>query len=210
MLDPRSYIFRHALKDGTQVTLRGARADDGPKIRQAFSKLMGETIYTRFFTSKAEISDTDLKRVTGADFDRTVALLATIGSGDEEIVIGGASYVVLDADLPDRSAEMAFTVEEDYQRLGVASLLMRHIVSDRARCWPDQPAGGCARAQRSDAGRLQAQRLADGHPGRGRGGACEIVAGPGSRGGPPPAASGECRLSPLPTEARARARGYSA
>jgi GNAT superfamily N-acetyltransferase len=128
VLDPRSYIFRHALKDGTQVTLRGARADDGPKIRQAFSKLMGETIYTRFFTNKAEISDTDLERVTGADFDRTVALLATIGSGDEEIVIGGASYVVLDADPPDRSAEMAFTVEEDYQRLGVASLLMRHIV----------------------------------------------------------------------------------
>jgi GNAT superfamily N-acetyltransferase len=128
VLDPRSYIFRHALKDGTQVTLRGARADDGPKIRQAFSKLVGETIYTRFFTSKAEISDAELKRVTGADFDRTVALLATIGSGDEEIVIGGASYVVLDTDPPGRSAEMAFTVEEDYQRLGVASLLMRHIV----------------------------------------------------------------------------------
>ena len=129
MLESGSYIFKHTLKDGTQVTLRGARADDGPKIRQAFNKLMGETIYTRFFTNKAEISDTDLERVTGADFDRTVALLATIGSGDEEIVIGGASYVVLDADLPDRSAEMAFTVEEDYQRLGVASLLMRHIVS---------------------------------------------------------------------------------
>jgi GNAT superfamily N-acetyltransferase len=128
VLDPRSYIFRHALKDGTQVTLRGARADDGPKIRQAFSKLMGETIYTRFFVSKAEISDAELKRVTGTDFDRNVALLVTIGSGDEEIVIGGASYVVLDTDPPDRSAEMAFTVEEDYQRLGVASLLMRHIV----------------------------------------------------------------------------------
>ena len=159
MLESGSYIFKHTLKDGTQVTLRGARADDGPKIRQAFSKLMGETIYTRFFTNKAEISDTDLERVTGADFDRTVALLATIGSGDEEIVIGGASYVVLDADLPDRSAEMAFTVEEDYQRLGVASLLMRHIVRSRARpawpacrrkcsratlrCWPSSGAAAC-------------------------------------------------------------------
>jgi GNAT superfamily N-acetyltransferase len=89
---------------------------------------MGETIYTRFFTNKAEIGDADLERVTGADFDRTVALLATIGSGDAEIVIGGASYAVLDADPADRSAEMAFTVEEDYQRLGVAGLLMGHIV----------------------------------------------------------------------------------
>jgi GNAT superfamily N-acetyltransferase len=128
VLDPRSCVVRHALKDGTQVTLRAARADDGPKIRQAFGKLMGETIYTRFFTNKAEIGDADLERVTGADFDRTVALLATIGSGDAEIVIGGASYAVLDADPADRSAEIAFTVEEDYQRLGLAGLLMRHIV----------------------------------------------------------------------------------
>jgi GNAT superfamily N-acetyltransferase len=126
--DPGSYVFEHALKDGTQVTLRAARADDGPKIRQAFGKLMGETIYTRFFTNKAEIGDADLERVTGADFDRTVALLATIGSGDAETVIGGASYAVLDADPADRSAEIAFTVEEDYQRLGVAGLLMGHIV----------------------------------------------------------------------------------
>ena len=77
MLDPGSYIFEHALKDGTQVTLRGARADDGPKIRQAFSKLMGETIYTRFFTHKAEISDTDLKRETvGKDRRRAASIMA--------------------------------------------------------------------------------------------------------------------------------------
>jgi GNAT superfamily N-acetyltransferase len=128
VLDPGSYVFKDVLKDGTQITLRGARADDGPKIRQAFSKLMGETVYTRFFTNKREISDTDLKRVTEVDFDRTAALLVTIGSGDEETVIGGASYVALDADATDRSAEIAFTVEEDYQRLGVGSLLMKHIV----------------------------------------------------------------------------------
>ena len=127
MLDPVSYIFNDVLKDGTRITLRAARADDGPKIRQAFSKLLGETVYRRFFTNKTEISDTDLKRVTEADFDRTVALLVTTG-GDEETVIAGASYVVLDADASDRSAEVAFTVEEDYQGLGLGSLLMKHIV----------------------------------------------------------------------------------
>jgi GNAT superfamily N-acetyltransferase len=128
VLDPKSYVFKETLKDGTQVTLRAARADDGPKIQQAFSKLLRETIYTRFFTNKTEISDAELKRVTEVDFEWNVVLLVTLGSGDEEVVIGGASYVLLDTDPSDRSAEVAFTVEEDYQRLGVASLLMRHII----------------------------------------------------------------------------------
>ena len=75
MLDPGSYVFKDVLKDGTQITLRGARADDGPKIRRAFSKLLGETIYTRFFTNKAEISDTDLRfEFTAADLLHKMAL----------------------------------------------------------------------------------------------------------------------------------------
>lgn len=63
------------------------------------------------------------------DFDRDVALLVTIGSGNEELVIGGASYFAVEAVPPARSAELAFTVEDDYQGLGIASILMRHILN---------------------------------------------------------------------------------
>lgn len=49
-------------------------------------------------------------------------------SGDEEVVIGGASYFALDPNAPLRNAELAFTVEEDYQGLGIASRLMRRLV----------------------------------------------------------------------------------
>jgi GNAT superfamily N-acetyltransferase len=43
-------------------------------------------------------------------------------------VIGGASYFATDDAAPDRGAEVALTVEEDYQGLGIASSLMRHLV----------------------------------------------------------------------------------
>jgi hypothetical protein len=39
MLDKEIYIFHEILRDGTPVTLRAARADDGPKILQAFRGL---------------------------------------------------------------------------------------------------------------------------------------------------------------------------
>jgi RimJ/RimL family protein N-acetyltransferase len=128
MLDKDSYVIKETLKNGTPITLRAARADDGPKIRRAFRNLERDTVYSRFFGYKSDVSDAELERITGADFDRDVALLVTIGSGDEEEVIAGASYVAIEEDSPARTAEIAFTVEEDYQGHGIASLLLRHIV----------------------------------------------------------------------------------
>jgi GNAT superfamily N-acetyltransferase len=124
----RNYLVHETLKDGTQVTVRAVRPDDGPRIRRAFEGLERETIYTRFFGYKQEVTDAELGHITGVDFRRDVALLVTIDSGDEEIVIGGASYFAVPSDSPDRSAELAFTVEEDYQGLGMAGLLMRHLI----------------------------------------------------------------------------------
>jgi GNAT superfamily N-acetyltransferase len=126
MQDPRSCVFAETLRDGTVVTVRTARADDGPKIRRAFQSLGPDTVYTRFFGYKADVSDADLARITGADFQTTVALLVTIGAGEDEVVIGGASCAV---EATTTSAEVAFLVEDDFQGRGIASLLMRHIIA---------------------------------------------------------------------------------
>ena len=100
------------------VTVRAAGANDGPKIRRAFLNLERDTVYTRFFGYKADVSDAELGRITGADFERAVALLVTIGAGEDEVVIGGASYFVsASVATAGRSAELAFTVEEDFRRV---------------------------------------------------------------------------------------------
>src|SRR4029077_5917913 len=83
-----SYVFAETLRDGTAVTVRAAGANDGPKIRRAFLNLERDTVYTRFLGYKADVSDAELGRITGADFERAVALLVTIGAGEDEVVIG--------------------------------------------------------------------------------------------------------------------------
>ena len=53
------------------------------------------------------------------------ALVATIGEGDDEVIIGAGGYTVLDrsGELP--TAEVSFTIEEDYQGQGLSGLFMR-------------------------------------------------------------------------------------
>jgi acetyltransferase len=117
MLEKQSYVFKETLENGTAVTLRAARTDDGPRIRRALANLHSETIYRRFFGYKSDFNDAEVERITGMDFEHDVALLVTIDSGDDEIIIGGASYSA--GDPAPRTAEIAFTVEEDYQGSGL-------------------------------------------------------------------------------------------
>jgi len=50
-----------------------------------------------------------------------------IQNGAGEKIIGAGRYIAFgNADPPDR-AEVAFTVEEDYQGLGIAGKLLRHL-----------------------------------------------------------------------------------
>jgi RimJ/RimL family protein N-acetyltransferase len=128
MLDAKTYVFEEGLKDGRRVTLRAARPEDGPRIRRAFMSLDRETIHSRFFGVKKEVSDQELRNITDQDFDRNVSLLVTIPSGDDEIVIGGASYFSTDSAPPERSAEVAFTIVKEFQGQGVAGMLMRRLV----------------------------------------------------------------------------------
>ncbi len=123
----RRYSCLERLADGQKITVRAARPDDGPRIRRAFSHLDSRTRYMRFLSQKDKLTDKEIARLTGADFENSIVLLATIGEGPEEEVIGGVSCFVLNPRAAQRSAEMGFTVDQDFQSRGVGAALMRHV-----------------------------------------------------------------------------------
>jgi len=124
--NPRNYLARETLSDGTEVTVRAIRSDDATRIVDAFGKLDREAIYRRFFSPKRELSDAELKQLTEVDFDQVVALVATIKQQGVETLLGGGRYAVEPAD-PPRSAELAFLTAEAYRGRGIASLLLRSL-----------------------------------------------------------------------------------
>lgn len=112
-----------ALRDGTPVTIRVMRPDDRERLVAAFAKLDESSIYTRFFSYRKEIPEGTLDRIAKIDFVHVTGLVATIGAGSDETVIGGASYIGDIAADGKRVAEVAFTIEEDYQGQGLATKL---------------------------------------------------------------------------------------
>ncbi len=118
-----------ALRDGTPVVIRVMRPDDRERLVAAFAKLDPTTIYTRFFSYRKEIPERSLDRIAEIDFVHLAGLVATIGSGDAETVIGGASYVGGIGGDGKRFAEVAFTIEEDHQGQGLATKLFAALLA---------------------------------------------------------------------------------
>ena len=108
------------LRKGTPVTIRVMRPDDKSRPEAAFAGLDPESIYTRFFGSRKELPEGPLKRIAAIDFVRVLGLVVTTGEGADEIIIGSATYVADTAPDGAREAEVAFTIEEDYQGQGLA------------------------------------------------------------------------------------------
>jgi RimJ/RimL family protein N-acetyltransferase len=129
MIDAKNYSMAGALKNGTAVTIRAIRPDDRNRVVEAFRNLDPESIYTRLFRYKKELTDAELKTITDVDFENTVALVVTIPAVQgEETVIGAGRYVLYDPPNDLHSAEIAFTVEEDYQGQGIAGTILRHLI----------------------------------------------------------------------------------
>jgi len=129
MIDAQNYRVAEKLKNGTAVTIRAVRPDDKRRFAEAFKNLESDSVYTRFFRYKSELTDEELKAATEVDFENTVALVVTIPAGEgEETIIGAGRYVLYDPPGKLRSAELAFTVEEDYQGQGIAGTIMKHLI----------------------------------------------------------------------------------
>ena len=112
------------LRNGLAALIRPVRADDRQRVIDAFHKLDTQTVYTRFFSAKRHLSEADLGRIETSDFVNAAVLVATIGEGADEIIIGGGAYTVLDRPGEPLAAELSFTIEEDYQGQGLSTLFM--------------------------------------------------------------------------------------
>ncbi len=125
-MDPHNYGASEILRDGTPVTIRAIRRDDKSRLLEAFKNLDRESVYRRFFSPKKGLSDSELEQLTDVDFSQVIALVVTTQGADGEILIGGGRYAI--EETGSDQAEIAFMTDGSYRGLGIASLILKHLV----------------------------------------------------------------------------------
>lgn len=117
------------LRDGCAIRIRTIRPDDKQRLLGHFSRLSVQSVYQRFFGFKKALTQEDLVHFTELDFVDAVGLVATLGQGDQERIVGVGRYFVGPAapGVP-RRAEVAFAVEDAHQGRGIATRLLEQLL----------------------------------------------------------------------------------
>lgn len=125
-------IWNERLRDGTPVEIRPINPGDAERERRFIEGLSAQSRYFRFLQNLKQPSPELIRRFTEIDQRSDVALVALIGHGEQRRIIGVSRYHLC-GDGGD-ICEFAVVVADEWQRKGLGTLLMRHLIETaRAR-----------------------------------------------------------------------------
>jgi GNAT superfamily N-acetyltransferase len=108
------------LLTGTSITIIAATPDDLDRVRRFYEELGAESTHLRFFSTRREIPDAELRAVVAHNIPKHVTLMAEMDSR----VIGIGEFIVGD---DPTEAEVAFAVADDHHHEGVGTLLLERL-----------------------------------------------------------------------------------
>lgn len=116
------------LRNGEHVTMRAIQPDDVERLQAFHARLSPDTIAMRYFRAAPVLYQQDAQRLTHVDYDNRMALVATVGIGDDERIIAVVRYEQVTA----TEGELAFVVDDRWQGMGISTLLLARLL-DYAR-----------------------------------------------------------------------------
>jgi len=117
------YKTVYNLKDGRTIEFRPLMPSDEFNFRNFFYSLEEETIYHRFFYQKRILSHREIQNLrVNVDYHNNMTLIGLIPIGGPKAIVAMASHT---GEIQDQYAEVAFVVGENYQRLGIASFMLK-------------------------------------------------------------------------------------
>jgi GNAT superfamily N-acetyltransferase len=120
----RTTHWRESLGDGTQVLIRPICKDDGD-MERAFIESLSPMSRENRFLGQLKASDDVIRQLTDIDYERDMAFIALHGGAGEQTEIGvGRFCLAKDGE----SCECAVAVSDAWQRKGLGTLLMGHLI----------------------------------------------------------------------------------
>jgi acyl-CoA hydrolase/GNAT superfamily N-acetyltransferase len=130
-LYPDDLEVSKTFKGGVEVLFRPIKPDDEPLMKQLFYDFSPKSIYHRYFTQLKSMPHSKLQRYLSVDYQNAVSIVGVVGGLDNERIIAEGRYLLEESR---RYAEVAFTVDEDYQNIGISSFLCKYL-ADVAKDW---------------------------------------------------------------------------
>lgn len=109
---------------GVEYRIRPIRTDDADRERDFILSLSPESRFQRLMYTLREPSPEFVARLVNVDHHRDMALVAVLGTGTEERIIGVARYA---ADESGRDCEFAVAVADEWQCRGIGTTLARQL-----------------------------------------------------------------------------------
>lgn len=129
---PRKLVQEKQFKNGNAWLLRPIRPEDAQELQDFVRNLSDESRYMRFVSMLRELTPKMLARYTSIDYDRELALVATVTEPNpehrgypKEVIIGFAHYL---RNADGQGAEYALAISDDWQRHGLGASLMRELI----------------------------------------------------------------------------------
>lgn len=119
---PAAWAIDAVLGDGGAVHVRPIRPDDAAAHRAFFARQSPQSVHSRFFGTKSQLSDQEVTRFTTVDYHDRMAFVAFLR--DEMIAIGRYDRLA-----GGNEAEVAFAVADEHQGRGLATLLLEYLAT---------------------------------------------------------------------------------
>jgi acetyltransferase len=127
---PTQYVFAWETKSGLKLSIRPIRPEDEPAMARFHEALSDRSVYLRYFHMEKLSSRVDHNRLARrcyVDYDSEMALIAEYFNAEihQNEIIGVGRLVRAPGE---NEAEIALVVADQFQRDGVGSELMKHLI----------------------------------------------------------------------------------
>jgi GNAT superfamily N-acetyltransferase len=110
---------------GEVVYFRPIKATDELMMQDFFYSLSDRSIYQRYFSPLSAMPHQTAQAMTTIDYERDMAIVGLVRREGRERIVAVGRYGLL-GDCSD-SAEMAFTVRDDWQNIGIGTYLLDYL-----------------------------------------------------------------------------------